>query len=143
MREVLIKKTRAYSESFPMYSGQSKKGQEWCTEICYHARKYRVDTIAPEDVKFAIFGAVEGKMRNRILHLEPGTIGYNSYTAAEYLEEMLGRFMNERTKGGAKEEFERKKQGVEEDAREYYDTKLQLYLHVKVRGTYKSIRGQG
>ena len=73
-------------------SGESKKGQEWCAEICYHSRKYRVDT---EDVKFAIFGAVEGKMRNRIFHLEPGTIGFNSYTAAEYLEEMLGRFIQE------------------------------------------------
>ena len=37
--------------------------------------------------------------------------------------------MNAWTKGGAKEEFEQKKQGVNEDALEYYDTKLQLYLH--------------
>ena len=29
-----------------------------------------------------------------------------------------------------KEEFEQKKQGSNEDALEYYDTKLQLYLHV-------------
>ena len=93
LREVLIKKTRVYSDSFPKYNGESKKEQECCAEICYHAGKYRVDTIAPEDMKFAIFGAVEGKMRNRILHLKPGTLGYNSYTAAEYLEEMLGRFM--------------------------------------------------
>ena len=42
---------------------------------------------------------------------------------------MLGRFMNARRKGGSKEEFEHKKQGVDEDALEYYDTKLQLYLH--------------
>ena len=67
-------------------------------------------------------------MKNRILHLEPGTIGFESFTPAEYLEEMLGRFMNARTKGGAKEEFERKKQGEEEDALKYYDTKLQLYI---------------
>ena len=43
---------------------------------------------------------------------------------------MLGRFMNARTKGGAKEEFEHRKQGVDKDALEYYDTKLQLYLHM-------------
>ena len=60
------------------------------------------------------------QLKNRILHLEPGTIGFESFTLSEYLEEMLGRFMNARTKGGAKEEFERKKQGVEEDALEYY-----------------------
>ena len=129
LREILIKKIRAYSESFPKYSGESKKGQEWCAEICYHARKYRVDTIAPEDVKFAIFGALEGKMRNRIL-------------AAEYLE---GRFMNARTKGGAKEEFEHKKQGVDKDALEKTTTRncSYIYMHMmKVRGTYKSLRGQ-
>ena len=55
-----------------------------------------------------------------MLHLEAGTIGLNSFTPAEYLEEMLGRFMNARTKGGAKEEFKQKKQGVNEDALEYY-----------------------
>ena len=42
--------------------------------------------------------------------------------------------MNARTKGGAKEEFEQKKQGVNKDALEYYYTKLQLYLHTYVRG---------
>ena len=42
---------------------------------------------------------------------------------------MLGRFMNARTKEGAKEEFEHKKQGVDKDALEYYHMKLQLYLH--------------
>ena len=73
-------------------------------------------------------------MKNSILHLEPGTIGFESFTPAEYLEEMLGRFMNATTKGGAKEEFERKKQGVEEDALEFYDTKLQLYLHAYDEG---------
>ena len=54
LREILIKKARVYSESFPKYSGESKKEQDWCAEICYHARKYRVDTIVPKDVKFAI-----------------------------------------------------------------------------------------
>ena len=78
-----------------------------------------MDTIAPADIKLVIFVAVEGNMRNRILHLEPGTVQFNSYTAAEYLEEMLGRFMNAWTKGGAKEEFEQKKQGADEETLEY------------------------
>ena len=73
-------------------------------------------------------------MRTRILHLEPGTIGFINFTVAEYLEEIIGRFMNARTKGGAKEEFESRKQGVNEDALEYYDTKLQLYLHAYDEG---------
>ena len=41
LREILIKKTREYSKSFPKYSGESKKGPEWCAEICYHTREYR------------------------------------------------------------------------------------------------------
>ena len=47
-------------------------------------------------------------MKNRILHLEPGTIEFDSFTPAEYLKEMLGRLMNIRTKGGAKEEHRKK-----------------------------------
>ena len=39
LREILIKKTRVYIESFPKYSGESKKGQELWAEICYHAKK--------------------------------------------------------------------------------------------------------
>ena len=65
-------------------------------------------------------------MRNRILHLEPGTVGFNNLKAVEYLEEMVGRLMNARTKGGAKQKFQHKKQGLKEDVLEYNDTKLQL-----------------
>ena len=93
--------------SFPKYNGDLKKGQAWCACICYHARDYRVDTIAAEDLKFEIYRAIDDTMRTRVLHLEPGTIEFNSFTPAEYLEEMQGRFMNARTKGGAKEELSR------------------------------------
>ena len=51
--------------------------------ICYHAIDYRVDTIAAEDVKFAIYGAIETTMRTRVLDLEPETIGFDSFTLAE------------------------------------------------------------
>ena len=61
-------------------------------------------------------------------------MGFNNYTLAEYLEEMLGRFMNARKKGGAKEKFEQKKQRADEDALEYYDMKLQLYLRAYNEG---------
>ena len=43
-------------------------------------------------------------------------------------------FIYARTKGEAKEEFEQKKQGADVDALEYYDTKLQLYLHAYDEG---------
>ena len=69
--------------------------------ICYHAVDYRVDTIAADDMKFTIYRAIETTMRTRILHLETGTIGFDIFIPAEYLEEMLGRFMNKKTKGGA------------------------------------------
>ena len=52
LREALIKKSRDYRTSFPKYNGDSKKGQTWCANICYHARDYRVDTMATEDGKF-------------------------------------------------------------------------------------------
>ena len=93
-----------------------------------------METKEANEVKFGIYGAVDSSMKNRILHLEPGTIEFTSFTAAEYLEEMIGRFMNARTKGGAKEEFEGRKYGVNEDTLEYYDTKLQLYLHAYDKG---------
>ena len=96
--------------TFPKYNRESRKGQEWCTGICFHSQQYNVETIDANEVKFVIYRAVDGSMKNRILHLEPGTIGFISFTAAEYLEEMIGRFMYARTKGGAKEELESRKQ---------------------------------
>ena len=80
LREALIKKNRDYCTSFPKYNGNSKQGQTWYANICYNALDYRVDTIAAEDVKFAIYGAIE---TTRVLHLVPGTIGFNSFTPAE------------------------------------------------------------
>ena len=134
LRETMIRKSREYIMSFPKYSGDSKQGQAWCANFCYHSIDYKVETIAAEDERFGIYGAIETNLRTRVLHLEPGTIGFNSFTRAEYLKEMLGRFMNAWMKGGAKQEFEHKKQGVNEDALECYDTKLQLYLHAYDKG---------
>ena len=76
-----------------------------CANICFHTVDYRVDTIAAKNVKFTIYGAIETTVRTRVLHLEHRTIGFDSFTLAEYLKEMLGRFMNARKKRGAKEEF--------------------------------------
>ena len=47
-----------------MYNGESRKGH--------------FDTIGAEDMKFAIFGAIEDSMQKRILHLEQGTVGFNN-----------------------------------------------------------------
>ena len=40
LKEMLIKKTREYSKSFPKHNRESRKGQELCTKICYHTREY-------------------------------------------------------------------------------------------------------
>ena len=45
MKETLIKKTREYSITFPKYSGESRKGQEWCAWICYQVQRYSVETV--------------------------------------------------------------------------------------------------
>ena len=74
MQETLIKKEREYSRTFPKCNEESRKGQDWCARICFHAREYKVETVTAGHVKFAIYGAIEGNMKNRILHLEPGTI---------------------------------------------------------------------
>ena len=85
MKETIIRKNREYMNTFPKYNGESRKGQEWRVKICFHAQQYNVETTAANEVKFAIYGAVDGSMKNRILHLEPGTIGFINFTAAEYL----------------------------------------------------------
>ena len=71
----------------------------------HHIIDYKVEKISEEDVKFVIYREIETNLRTRVLHLEPGTIEFKIFTPAEYLEEMLGRLMNERKK----EEFEHKK----------------------------------
>ena len=91
-------------------------GQAWCANVCYNGKDFKVVAISPEDIKFTIYEAMETNLRTRVLHLEPGTIGFNSFTPAEYLEEMLGCMQGQ---GGVKQEFEHKKQAVNEEAPEY------------------------
>ena len=55
LREMMIRKSRECSISFPKYSGDSKQGQAWFANICYHAIDYKVETITVEDVKFATY----------------------------------------------------------------------------------------
>ena len=64
-RETIIRKTREYVNTFPKYRGESRKGQEWWAKICFHAQQYNVETIDANEVKFAIYGAVDGSMKNR------------------------------------------------------------------------------
>ena len=99
LSETMIRKSKEYRTTFPQYRGDLKQGKAWCAAICYHALDYKVETVAAADVKFAIYGAIEINLRARVLHLEPGTIGFNSFTPAEYQEELLGRFINTRQKG--------------------------------------------
>ena len=54
LRETMIRKSREYCTLFPKYSGDSKKGQAWCADICYHAIDYKVETISAKVMKFAI-----------------------------------------------------------------------------------------
>ena len=82
LRETLIKKSREYCKTFPKCNGESKQGQAWCAAICYHVLDYNVETILAEDVKFTIYGAIEIGLRTRVLHMEPGTIGFNSFSPA-------------------------------------------------------------
>ena len=42
MKGTIIRKTREYVNTFPKYSGESRKGQEWCAKICFHAQQYNV-----------------------------------------------------------------------------------------------------
>ena len=74
LRETMIRKSREYRTLFPKYNGDSKQGQALCAAIFYHPMDYKVETISAEDVKFAIFGAIEIDLRTRVLHLESGTI---------------------------------------------------------------------
>ena len=55
--------------TFTKYNGDSKQGQAWCAAVCFHGMDYKVETIATEDVKFAIFGAIEMNLQARVLHL--------------------------------------------------------------------------
>ena len=59
LRETLIRKSREYHTTFPKYNGYSKQGQAWCAAICYHELDYKVETASAEEVKFAIYGAIE------------------------------------------------------------------------------------
>ena len=49
-KETIIKKTREYVNTFPKYNGDSRRGQEWCARICFHAKQYRVETIEADEV---------------------------------------------------------------------------------------------
>ena len=72
--------------SFPKYKRDSKQGQAWCLNVCYYAINFKVERISTENIKFTIFGAIETNLITRVLHLEPGTTGFSSFTPAEYLE---------------------------------------------------------
>ena len=59
LREMMIRKSREYCLSFPKYNRDSKQGQAWCANICYHLLDYKVEIITAEDIKFKMPGHVK------------------------------------------------------------------------------------
>ena len=47
----MFRKSTEYHMLFPKYKGDSKQGQAWCVNVCYHAIDFRVETISAEDIK--------------------------------------------------------------------------------------------
>ena len=45
MKETIIRKTREYVNTFPKCRRESRKGEEWCAKICFHAQQYNVEMI--------------------------------------------------------------------------------------------------
>ena len=94
---------------FTKFSRNSKDGHAWSAAVCSYAMEAKVEMIPVKDVKFALYGLIELNIRENGLYLEPGAMGFRSFDAAEYLENMLACFMKVRTKGEARNEFEQKK----------------------------------
>ena len=55
LREVMIRKSREYPMLFRKYFRDLKQGQAWCANIFYYAIDFKVETITPEDIQFAIY----------------------------------------------------------------------------------------
>ena len=121
--------------SLSTYNGDLKQGQTWCANICYCAVYYKICRYNWS--KWSEICHVRG---NRDHYENQSTTHGNwNYRICKFYysritEEIAGHLHEHKDKGRSQEEFKQKKQGVNEDALEYFDTKLQLYLHTYDEG---------
>ena len=73
-----------------------------------------------------LLDCIEGSAVQEIVLLQPDGLAFESYETAEFFQEILKKFAQEKDEEGRKLEYLARKQARNEDARKYYTYKLRL-----------------
>ena len=75
-----------------------------------------------------LLDCIQGSARQEIVLLQPEGLALESYEIAEFFQELLKKFAQEKDEEGRKLEYLARKQARNEDARKYYIDKLRLWV---------------
>ena len=79
-------------------------------------------------IKRMLLDCIDGKAQSEIVLLRPDGLPFQNYEIGEFFQEPLKKFTHEKDEEGRKMEYMVRRQARNEDARQYYTDKLQLFL---------------
>ena len=81
-----------------------------------------------DKIKKMLLDCIEGSARQKIVLLQPDSLAFDNYEMAEFFQELLKKFAQEKDEEGRKLEYLARKQSRNVDARKYYTDKLILWV---------------
>ena len=82
-------------------------------------------------IKRMLLDCIDGKAQSEIVLLRPDGLPFQNYEIGEFSQELLKKFTHEKDEEGWKMEYMVRRQARNEDARQYYTNKLQLFLQTR------------
>ena len=119
-------KMREFNKDAPHYDGNPKTVFQWCEKLETHLTTFRWEQIPNDEIKKMLLGCIQGSARQEIVLLQPDGLTFENYDIAEFFQELLKKFAQEKDEEGRKLEYLARKQARNEDARKYYTDKLIL-----------------
>ena len=119
---------REFNKDAPHYDGNPKTVFQWCEKLETHLTTFRWEQIPNDEIKKMLLGCIQGSARQEIVLLQPDGLAFENYEIAEFFQELLKKFAQEKDEEGRKLEYLARKQTRNEDARKYYTDKLRLWV---------------
>ena len=91
-----------------------------------HLDRFQWEQIPNNEIKKMLLYCIQGSARQEIVLLQPEGLAFENYEIAEFFQELLKKFAQEKDEEGRKLEYLARKQARNEDVRKYYIDKLRL-----------------
>ena len=102
VEETYNRRIREFYKDAPPYDGNPKTVFQWCEKLKKHLARFEWEQIPNDKIKKMLLDCIEGSAKQEIELLQPDGLAFDSYEIAEFFQELLKKFAQEKDEEGRK-----------------------------------------